>query len=203
MYIYSKYDEFQIVLSTIDGNVIEQLFHVAWLKNGLLRLPNGKTANNITVFFKYKQDLQNTLQTDTPPVSNEAENSNSVMHVDLSKSGLHGTYVPSLFICLMWMLEIWFLKKSYHCTIASLEGIIQGYVFEITALVVPSLGTLDILWGTRELQEVNVALDFHTHTLKFKSKSILMKVTKDVILMPNDSKRNCIVRKTPMFFEKL
>ncbi len=61
LYVYSKFDKFQFVLSTIDGEVIEQLFHVARLKKGLLRLPNGKTASNIKDYLKIKSDLQNEL----------------------------------------------------------------------------------------------------------------------------------------------
>ncbi len=48
-------------MSTIDGEVIEQLFHVARLKKGLLRLPNGKTASNIKDYLNIKSDLQNEL----------------------------------------------------------------------------------------------------------------------------------------------
>ncbi len=59
LYVYSKFDKFQFVLSTIDGEVIEQLFHVARLKKGLLRLPNGKTVSNIKDYLKIKSDLQN------------------------------------------------------------------------------------------------------------------------------------------------
>ncbi len=106
LYIYSKFDKFQFVLSTIDGEVIEQLFHVAWLKKALLKLPNGKVANNINDYFKYKQELQSTLQTATTPVGNEAANmqasadSSSIMHVDLFKGHLLGVQALRLFICL-------------------------------------------------------------------------------------------------------
>ncbi len=33
--------------STIDGEVIEQTFHISRLKRGLLRLPNSKSVRNI------------------------------------------------------------------------------------------------------------------------------------------------------------
>ncbi len=65
LYVYSKFDKFQFVLSTIDGEVIEQLFHVARLKKGLLRLPNGKTASNIKDYLNIKSDLQNELHKTT------------------------------------------------------------------------------------------------------------------------------------------
>ncbi len=51
--IFSKYDKFMYLLSTIDGEVIEQMFHVSCLKRGLLRLPNGNSVRNIN---DYKLD---------------------------------------------------------------------------------------------------------------------------------------------------
>ncbi len=47
LYIFSKHDKFLYLLATIDGEVIEQMFHVSCLKKGLLRLPNSKTVKNI------------------------------------------------------------------------------------------------------------------------------------------------------------
>ncbi len=47
LYIFSKHDKFLYLLATIDGEVIEQMFHVSHMKKGLLRLPNGKTVKNI------------------------------------------------------------------------------------------------------------------------------------------------------------
>ncbi len=46
-YIFAKHDKFMYLLSTTDGEVIEQMFHVSHLKRGLLRLPNGKSVKNI------------------------------------------------------------------------------------------------------------------------------------------------------------
>ncbi len=47
-YIFSKHDRFMCLLATINGEVIEQMFHVSHLKKGLLRLPNGRTAKTIS-----------------------------------------------------------------------------------------------------------------------------------------------------------
>ncbi len=54
LYIFSKHDKFMYLLSTIDGEVIEQTFHVSCLIRGLLRLPNGKSVKNIN---DYKLEL--------------------------------------------------------------------------------------------------------------------------------------------------
>ncbi len=56
------------LLSTIDGEVIEQTFHVSRLKRGLLRLPNGKSVSNIN---DYKLEMiwlqqQHVIQPVTP-----------------------------------------------------------------------------------------------------------------------------------------
>ncbi len=47
LYIFSKHDKFMYLLTTINGEVIAQTFHVSHLKRGLLRLPNGKSVRNI------------------------------------------------------------------------------------------------------------------------------------------------------------
>ncbi len=54
LYIFSKHDTFMYLLSTIDGEVMEQTFHVSRLKQGLLRLPNGKSVRNIN---NYKLEI--------------------------------------------------------------------------------------------------------------------------------------------------
>ncbi len=46
LHIFSKHDKFIYLLSTIDGEVIEQTFQVSRPKRGLLRLPNGKSVSN-------------------------------------------------------------------------------------------------------------------------------------------------------------
>ncbi len=68
LYIFSKYNKFMYLLSTIDGEVIEQTFHVSHLKRGLLRLPNGKSVSNIN---NYKLEMirlrqQHVVQPSTP-----------------------------------------------------------------------------------------------------------------------------------------
>ncbi len=68
LYIFSKYDKFMYILSTIYGEVIEQTFHVSRLKWGLLRLPNGKSVSNIN---DYKLEMiqlrqQHVIQPITP-----------------------------------------------------------------------------------------------------------------------------------------
>ncbi len=72
LYIFSKHDKFMYLLSTIDGEVIEQTFHVSRLKRGLLRLANGKSVNNIN---DYKLEMirlwkQHVIQPVTPLTDN-------------------------------------------------------------------------------------------------------------------------------------
>ncbi len=48
LYIFSRHDKYLYLLTTIDGVVIEQLFHMSRLNKGLLRLPNSKMVKHIT-----------------------------------------------------------------------------------------------------------------------------------------------------------
>ncbi len=68
LYIFSKHEKFMYLLSTINGEVIEHTFHMSCLKRGLLRLPNGKSVNNIN---NYKLEMirlrqQHVVQSVTP-----------------------------------------------------------------------------------------------------------------------------------------
>ncbi len=53
LYIFSKHDKFLYLLSTIDTEVIKQMFHVSCLKRGLLWLPNGKSVKHI-IDYKFE-----------------------------------------------------------------------------------------------------------------------------------------------------
>ncbi len=75
---------------------------------------------------------------------------------------------------------------------------IQEHVFEMTGLVVPSLGPLDIVCRTKCLKEIYASLDFSTNTLKFNCKSILLKVSQDVTLKPHQSKEIELMGKLPI-----
>ncbi len=118
-YIYSKFDKFQ---------VIEQLFHVAGLKKGLLKLTNGKVANNINDYLKYKHNLQRTLQTATPAVCVEAANMQasvgirSLMHVDLFKrSSAWCTCPHTIYLSNVGARNV-SSQSSYFCPLTSLEA---------------------------------------------------------------------------------
>ncbi len=68
LYIFSKYDKFLYLLATMDGEVIEQMFHVSCLKKGLLRLPNCKTLKNISNYKleMFKQANNSTRRIENP-----------------------------------------------------------------------------------------------------------------------------------------
>ncbi len=68
LFIFSKHDKFMYLLSTIDGEVIEHMFHVSHLKRGLLRHPNGKSVKNIN---DYKLEMIKLRNTTTPTQSRE------------------------------------------------------------------------------------------------------------------------------------
>ncbi len=107
LYIFSKYDKFMYLLSTIDGEVIEQMFHVSCLNSGLLRLRNGKSVNNISDYRlqmiqlksdttdKNDQDTAVTLQ--TIPCQLEVDYITSIGKLNISTTGYRHKYVYSLF----------------------------------------------------------------------------------------------------------
>ncbi len=59
LYIFSKHDKFLYLLATIDGKVIEQMFHVSHLQQGLLRLPNGNSVKKINDYKLEMVKLRN------------------------------------------------------------------------------------------------------------------------------------------------
>ena len=76
---------------------------------------------------------------------------------------------------------------------------IQEHTFEITALAVPSLGSMDIILGTKSLQEIGACLDFSNKTLSFKNRSILLKASRNTKIKPGESKEIELVGKLPSF----
>jgi hypothetical protein len=74
---------------------------------------------------------------------------------------------------------------------------IQGHILKITFQVVNSLGGLDALVGTKSLTELGASLDFATHRLKFKSRSVPAKLLMDVTLKPGETKMVLIRAKVP------
>ncbi len=119
LYVYSKFDKFQFALSTIDGEVIEQLFHVARLKKGLLRLPNGKTDSNIKDYLKLKSDMQNELHKTATTNSGRSTadkveprpSTTSMIHIEDAIGDWFGTKGLRLFTCLIWKLMLGHLNN--------------------------------------------------------------------------------------------
>ncbi len=73
LYIFSNHDKFMYLLSTIDGEVIEETFHLSRLKQCLLRLPNGKSVRNIN---DYKLEIMRLRQKDVvQPVTRVTDSS--------------------------------------------------------------------------------------------------------------------------------
>ncbi len=71
------------LLSTIDGEVIEQTFHVSRLQQGLLRLPNGKSVRNIN---DYKLEMirlhhKDVVQPETHLPDSSQTSVKTVLHV--------------------------------------------------------------------------------------------------------------------------
>ncbi len=87
LYIFSKHDKFMYLLSTIDGEVIEHMFHVSHLKRGLLRLPIGKSVRNINDYKLEMIHLRNKdIPQPTPDVDDSSQTSvKTVLHVHIDE----------------------------------------------------------------------------------------------------------------------
>ncbi len=87
LYISVKHDKFMYLLSTIDGEVIEPMFHVSHLKRGLLRLPNGKSVRNINDYKLEMIRLRNKdIPQPTPDVHDSSQTSvKTVLHVHIDE----------------------------------------------------------------------------------------------------------------------
>ncbi len=57
LYIFSKHDKFMYLLSTIDGEVIEQTFHVSHLKQGLLRFVSNINDYKLEMIWLWQQHV--------------------------------------------------------------------------------------------------------------------------------------------------
>ncbi len=90
---YTSFLNFIYLLSTINGEVIEQTFHVSCLKWGLLRLPNGNYVQNINY---YKLEMIRLCNKDFV----QPEHMHLIAHKPLSKLCSMFT-VMNLFISLM------------------------------------------------------------------------------------------------------
>ncbi len=87
LYFFSKHDKFMYQMFTIDGEVIEQMFHVSGLKMGLLRLPNGKSVININDYKLEMIWLRNKdIPQPTPDVHDSSQTSvKTVLHVHIDE----------------------------------------------------------------------------------------------------------------------
>ncbi len=95
MFFFTKHNKILYLLATIDGKVIEQMFHVSHLKKGLLRLPNGRTVKNTN---DYKIEMVKQANNSTRRIENDAQRA-----IDSSqtcvKSVLHNIHDESQTTC--------------------------------------------------------------------------------------------------------
>ena len=65
---------------------------------------------------------------------------------------------------------------------------IGGHTFKLTAHVVPSLGGISVIVGTKSMKELEAILHFKNNILKFRSKVIRAKLSRDAIIKPGDTR---------------
>ena len=76
---------------------------------------------------------------------------------------------------------------------------LDTHKIELTAMVIDTLGTIDLLIGTQSLSELDAQLCFTSNKLKLKSRSIPLKFTTSLHLKPGESRRVELVGKLPPF----
>ena len=74
---------------------------------------------------------------------------------------------------------------------------VQKTLFEITAYIVPCIGGVDVLLSTRAMKDLEASLNFKKNILKFKTKSVLVKLNRNTILKPGESRILTISAKIP------
>ncbi len=91
LYIFSKHEKFLFLLATIDGEVIEQLFHVSHLKKGLLLLLDSKTVKNIN---DYKLEMAKQANNYTKGIENNEQRATGSSQTSV-KSVVHNLHNES------------------------------------------------------------------------------------------------------------
>ena len=87
--------------------------------------------------------------------------------------------------------------RIYAKRVITFEIILQDQTFVLTAHVVACIGGVDLLVGTRALEQLEANLCFRTKTLRFKPKTVFAKLNRSVILRPGESKIVTIRTRVP------
>ena len=66
--------------------------------------------------------------------------------------------------------------------------IVQENLFTITAYIVPSLGGIDAIIGTGSMKDLEASLSFKHNIIRFKTKATILKLIKNVVLRPGETR---------------
>ncbi len=80
LYVFSRYDKYMYTIATLNGEIIEQMFHVSRLKKGYVRTPTGVTVNTIS---NYKLECAKAAST-ANPLGNTVTKLSTSKDVDLT-----------------------------------------------------------------------------------------------------------------------
>ena len=75
--------------------------------------------------------------------------------------------------------------------------LIQNHIFEVKAYILPNLGGVDLVIGSRDLAQIDAKLNFRKNTLKWKTRSVLARTMQDIIVRPGVTKLVKIFAKLP------
>ena len=65
---------------------------------------------------------------------------------------------------------------------------INGNIFQLTAYIVPTLGGISVIVGTKSLKELEAELHFKHNVLKFRKREVIAKLSRNAIIKPGDTR---------------
>ena len=74
---------------------------------------------------------------------------------------------------------------------------INGHVFQLTSHVVPTLGGIAVVIGTKSMKELEAELHFKHNVLKFRKREATAKLSRSAIIKPGDTRVLSIKGKLP------
>ena len=99
----------------------------------------------------------------------------------VSISAINSSYLSSL-------EKLPIKKARFQVGNANFKLSVQGHDLQITGLAMPNLGGIDVVIGTKSLQELECDLDYKCNRLKFRARSILLKVVRHTVLGPHETR---------------
>ncbi len=92
LYIFSMYDKYIYTTVTLNGAIIEQMFHVLCFKKLYMRTPTGVTVNNINDYRQECEKAANTAKSERDALASSST-SKDVDLTDIKENPYIHTYI--------------------------------------------------------------------------------------------------------------